>query len=100
MINEKNTITVNVKVEFITIPLEDYNQLLIYKGRYLELSNMFDGSKEQMEDPSILNPNLQFDRDSENTSYEEDSAICCEEDEEDNSKYEGTHEDLSAYIEE
>lgn len=42
MVNKENSIIVTENVEFITIPLEDYNRLLIYKGRYLELSNMFD----------------------------------------------------------
>lgn len=94
MVNKENSITVNVKVEFITIPLEDYNELLIYKGRYLELSNMFDGQLSiQGVDPTMINPNLQFNIENETNSEEGDT--CCEVEEDQCCTEETTNEDLS-----
>ena len=43
--NDQGSNFINTRVDYINITLEEYNELLIFKGRYLELSNMFDNQQ-------------------------------------------------------
>lgn len=96
MLNKDNII--NVKVEFITIPLEEYNDLLIFKGRYLELSNMFDSQQvSESQSPEVPNPNLKYDK---NDVKITDNEVCEEKEVKAYKlKEEPTYEDLSFYSE-
>ena len=55
--NDNGSNFVNNRVNYINITLEEYNELLIFKGRYLELSNMFDTQQSSEEYCNVYSSN-------------------------------------------